>query len=144
MCIYYWTIYRPTLLPPWAVFLIGCVMDVLSGLPIGMNAIVFVLAQRIVFKQRRFLMGQSFIMIWVGFAMVVFASVIVQWIIFALIHWRWFVPDTFLISSLFGIALFPLICITLHLTHKILPTPNSIILIFLCPKLIARLAAFVI
>src|SRR5882757_800049 len=41
--IYYWTIYRPNLLPPAAVFLCGLVLDLLSGAPLGVAALVFLL-----------------------------------------------------------------------------------------------------
>jgi rod shape-determining protein MreD len=34
MAIYYWSIYRPTLLPPWLVFTMGILFDFLGGLPV--------------------------------------------------------------------------------------------------------------
>ncbi len=127
MGIYYWAIYRPTLLPIWVVFLVGCVMDLLSGLPIGMNALVFVAAQWVISGQRRFLTGQSFMMIWIGFGLLSFVSAFIQWGIFGLTQLHWFSIDVFLASNLFGIALFPAVCIILHFTHKLLPTPHSVI-----------------
>ena len=125
MAIYYWAVYRPRLLPPLVVFLAGCTMDLLSGLPVGMNALVFVAVQWVISGQRRFLMGQSFMMIWIGFAVVSIASVIVQWGLFGVLNLRWLPPDAFLVSGLFGIALFPLICIILHLIHKVLPVSQA-------------------
>lgn len=97
MGIYYWAIYRPTLMPVWAVFIAGLAMDLLSSLPIGMNALVFVAAGWSISGQRLFLTGQSFVMIWVGFGALSFLAAFVQWAIFGLtqLHWvsiKSFVP----------------------------------------------------
>ena len=37
MAIYHWAIFRPRLLPAYAVFLIGLFQDILTGTPIGVN-----------------------------------------------------------------------------------------------------------
>ena len=122
--IYYWAIYRPTLIPPWLAFIAGCLMDILSGLPIGMNALVFVATHWTVADQRRFLMGQSFVMIWIGFSLLVMIVGVVQWILFGLVNLHWLPPGSMLMSSVLGVVIFPLISIILHLTHKILPAPH--------------------
>src|SRR5262245_20541391 len=61
MGLYYWSIYRPTLIPPWLTFVCGILADLIGGLPIGLSAVIFVLVRWIVSDQRRFLMGQSFV-----------------------------------------------------------------------------------
>ena len=43
MSIYHWTVYRPELLPLYAVFFIGLVQDSLSGTPLGVHVLVFML-----------------------------------------------------------------------------------------------------
>ena len=68
MAIYYWSIYRPALIPAWLVFTAGIMIDLLSGIStVGINALIFVLVHWVVTDQRRFLLGQSFLMIWIGF-----------------------------------------------------------------------------
>lgn len=127
MAIYYWSIYRPTLVPSWFVFIAGSLIDLLSGLPLGLNALIFVLTQWIVADQRRFLMGQSFLMIWVGFAVVSAIAGGVQWTVFGLINgasWPSLLPAAFSVFS--GIVIFPVISLLLHLSHKILPAPRPL------------------
>src|SRR5260370_19926320 len=51
--LYYWTIYRPDLLPPVAAFLCGVVLDLLSRAPLGVAALVFLFTRAVVFLQRR-------------------------------------------------------------------------------------------
>ena len=39
--IYHWAIYRPNLLPVFAVFILGLLQDILVGTPIGLYTLVF-------------------------------------------------------------------------------------------------------
>lgn len=123
MGLYYWAIYRPTLIPPWMAFSTGILADLVGGLPLGLNAVVFVLVDWLVTDQRRFLMGQSFIMVWVGYFFVSVFALHLQWLIFGLVNLSWLPVRPLWFSLLLGMALFPLVCVTLHWTHKILPSP---------------------
>lgn len=122
MAVYYWSIYRPLLLPPWMAFAAGIVADLLGGLPVGMSAVIFVLVQWIVSDQRRFLMGQSFVMIWCGFLFISLGAGFLQWSVYGLTQGLWTPLRPVLFSVLLGLAVFPLVCVTLHWTYKILPS----------------------
>lgn len=125
MALYYWSIFRPTMIPGWLAFAIGIVLDLLSGLPVGINASIFVVLQWVVSDQRRFLMGQPFIMIWSGFGLVAAISSFLQWFLFGLstLHWPSIVPVG--ISFVLGFVLFPVVCLLFHFTHKILPVKSG-------------------
>ncbi|HBR68632.1 MAG TPA: rod shape-determining protein MreD [Rhodospirillaceae bacterium] len=125
MAVFYWSIFRPTIVPGWLVFLAGIVLDILSGLPMGMNALVFVAVTWIVGDQRRFLMGQPFTMVWSGFCMVSVASGLVQWFLYGLIHLQWTPLYPVIASAVLGIMLFPFVNSLLHLTHKFLPVRSA-------------------
>src|SRR6185437_12052003 len=43
MAAYHWTIYRPDLLPPVALFAIGLAEDLLVGAPVGVSALLLLL-----------------------------------------------------------------------------------------------------
>ena len=66
--IYHWAIYRPNLLPVFAVFILGLLQDILVGTPIGLYTLVFLTVYGIVTSQRRFFTGKSFLFYWLGFA----------------------------------------------------------------------------
>jgi rod shape-determining protein MreD len=121
--LYYWSIYRPTLIPPWMAFTAGILADLLGGLPLGLNACVFVIVQWTISDQRRFLMGQSFVMIWFGFLLLCLFSSFAEWCIFGLMNMAWPSLKSLAFSILLGMALFPFISVILHWTHKILPAP---------------------
>lgn len=123
MAVYYWAVYRPTLMPVWLVFLCGCVMDFIGGFPLGLNALTFVIMRWVGVSQRRFLMSQNFFMIWVGFALFSTVANFGQWVLYSLVTFSWVPLKAVFFTTLLGIALFPLICIVLHTTHKLLPAP---------------------
>ena len=70
MAVYHWAAFRPRLLPAYAVFLIGLFQDILTGAPIGVNAFVFLAVYGAVLSQKRFLIGKSFFILWLGFALI--------------------------------------------------------------------------
>ena len=70
MAVYHWAIFRPRLLPAYAVFLAGLLQDILSGAPLGVNALVFLVAYGVVLSQKKFFTGKSFLILWLGFALV--------------------------------------------------------------------------
>lgn len=124
MAVYYWSIYRPSMMPPWLVFASGLLLDLLSGVPLGLNAVLFMLCRMAVTDQRRFLFGQGFVVIWLGFAFLNAASVLLQWLAFSAVYRQWFPLTEAGSLIILGVALFPLVCVLLHLTHRAL-RPSS-------------------
>ncbi len=121
MAIYYWSIFRPSIVPSWFVFIVGIAFDFLGGSPLGMNASIFVAVQWIISDQRRFLMGQPFVMVWCGFCVVAVLATFVQWFFFGLIHFQWTFSESIWISLVLGVSLFPFVSVLLYLTHRMLP-----------------------
>ncbi|MBT4710871.1 MAG: rod shape-determining protein MreD, partial [Alphaproteobacteria bacterium] len=70
MAVYYWSIYRPDLLPPAAVFVLGVLQDILTGGPVGLLALVLLLVQALAVSQRRILLGQAFSVEWAGLLLI--------------------------------------------------------------------------
>lgn len=124
LIIYYWSIYRPTLLPAFLVFLAGLFLDIMGGGPLGVNALIFFAVHRIVTDQRSFLLGQSFLMIWLGFGIVNSGVVLLRWLVFGVFQLNWNpVAENFPSISI-GLISFPFIAALLHLSHRILPSPK--------------------
>ena len=86
MAVYYWTIFRPGLLPAPAVFLVGLLQDILSGMPIGINTVVLLGVYGVVLSQRRFFAGKSFVILWLGFALVAGGAELASWLLISLYH----------------------------------------------------------
>ncbi len=121
MLVYYWAVYRPTLISPLFVFILGLIIDIVSGLPIGLNAAALLLLQWLVQRQRLFLVGQSFIGLWIGFMVAVFGVIIFKWSIVSLLTLSVLPFSSALLSALTSIFVFPLVTFLLLGVHKILP-----------------------
>jgi rod shape-determining protein MreD len=110
MAIYYWALHRPDLFRPGMAFAVGLLNDVVNFLPLGLSALLFVVAHQMVFRKRRFFVGHSFFMMWSGFILTVSGIMLLQWFLLCLIRWQIipFVPV--LMQALLAAALFPLPC----------------------------------
>lgn len=84
VAIYYWAIYRPDLLRPWAGFVLGAIADMIGGTPLGVSSLIFLAVQGVAGSQRRIL-GRSFLMAWWGFALTAAGSTIVEWLLTSLV-----------------------------------------------------------
>lgn len=67
----YWTLTRPRSLGAPSIFFLGLVMDIVSFVPLGVHAFLFVMMQILLKRQRRFLMGQGFWMLWTAYALLI-------------------------------------------------------------------------
>lgn len=120
MGLYYWSIFRPGMFPPWLVFIAGILADLIGAVPLGLNACVFLLVHWTISDQRRFLMGQSFVVIWIGFLIVCSAALLFQWLVFGLVNQAWPMPGQLVFSILLGGALFPLLYVLLNWTYRVM------------------------
>lgn len=121
MAIFYWSVFRPTMVPPVAVFMVGLLIDFFSGLPAGLTAGILVTVQWVVRSQRRYLMGQSYLVLWTGFAIVCFSSAFVQWGLFGLTRLLWPPVEPVLAGAALSVFLFPPVVTLLQIVHRILP-----------------------
>ncbi|MFQ5773464.1 MAG: rod shape-determining protein MreD [Kiloniellaceae bacterium] len=85
IAVYYWTIYRPDLMPSWAVFPIGMAQDLLGGGPLGINVVVLLVLCAAIGAQRRFLATGSFALVWAIFLPVAAGAFLLAWLFHSLI-----------------------------------------------------------
>ena len=109
MSVYYWALYRPDLMPAVAVFLIGLMLDALSGTPLGINALVFLIVHRLVVTQRRFFYGKPFVIVWLGFGLVTAGAFAAAWLLTSLWHATILDLDILIFRTILTLCLFPLV-----------------------------------
>lgn len=123
--LYYWAIYRPLMLPPWLVFVCGALIDFIGNYPPGLNMLVLVLVRWIITDQRRFLMAQTFSMLWVSYGVVALSHVLLQWSLLSLFTLS-FAPITqAALATFLSIILFPPVYILLLGTHRFVPKGHT-------------------
>ena len=107
--VYHWAVYRPHLLPAWAVFILGLLQDFLSGAPIGINVLVFLTVQWLVLSQRQFLVGKSFLIYWFGFALVALVAAGEMWLLASIQYLTLLSPSGIFAQYLVTAGIFPVI-----------------------------------
>ena len=123
MAVYYWSIFRPDLMPVAAVFAVGLFQDILSGIPLGVHALVFVLVRTAVMSKRRFFLGHSFVTIWWGFALLGAGALALTWEIVSLLNGTLFNPSAVAFQYLLTLALFPCFAWIFTQVQKVLVRP---------------------
>lgn len=109
MAVYQWTVYRPKLMPPLAVFFIGLMYDILSGAPIGVNAVVFLAVYGVVLYQQRFFVGKSFLVVWFGFGVVALVASVLSWLLVSILSASIVEPRAAIFQYLLNFGFFPLL-----------------------------------
>ena len=105
--VYYWSIYRPDLLPMAAVFGVGLFQDALAGTPLGLTALVLILVQYVVIAQRRFFHSKTFLVEWWGFLLVAPGAALVSWLLASLYFGVFVAVRPLGFQLLLSIALYP-------------------------------------
>ncbi len=85
IAVFYWSLYRPELLPPVAVFAIGLLVDSLSGTPLGVNALLLLAVCAFVRSQRLLLEPRGFVLHWFALAIVVVLFESLRWALMSLL-----------------------------------------------------------
>lgn len=116
--VFYWTIHRPDLLRPSALFAIGLLQDLLTGGPVGVNSLILVALHWILLTQRRLFLAGTFIFMWFGFALTVASAVAAQWLFYAIANVAVLPFQAPAFQALLTLALFPPIAWAFMQVHR--------------------------
>ncbi len=122
MGVFYWSIYRPSLLPSAVVFVIGLVQDALVGVPFGVNALVLVLVQGVVTSQRRFFHGKSFVVVWWAFLLVAWCAGTLSWVLMMVLNQALMDPTAGVFQAALTVALYPFFALALAWLQRTAPS----------------------
>ncbi len=107
MAVYYWSVFRPDLMPSFAVFGAGLFQDILSGTPLGVFALVFMLVRVAVVSKQKFFTGNSFVVMWWVFMLVAAGSLVLVWGLASLLNMTLISPLGVAFQVFLTFALFP-------------------------------------
>lgn len=109
MTVFYWAIYRPDLFPGIAAFCLGLWQDILVGAPVGMNALLLLLANWAIGSQRTFFQGKSFAVIWWCFSLVALATALAAWVMVAALNTTMINPMPGIFQAMLTVGVFPFV-----------------------------------
>jgi rod shape-determining protein MreD len=108
MAAYHWTIYRPDLLPPVALFGVGLTEDLLAGSPVGVNALLLLLTRVAVLSYRRYFINRNFPFVWTGFTLLAVVAMLGLWGIHCVLDLSLLDFRDAVIRGALTVAMFPL------------------------------------
>lgn len=124
MAVFYWTVHRPDLMRPWSVFVIGLLDDVLSGAPLGVNALVLLFVHWTIMAQHKAFRGQPFAIVWLGFALIAGGAAIVEVVLALVAGYGLLDPVTVVVQYFLTLALYPPIAFLMGRAQRaFLPAP---------------------
>ena len=118
MAVFYWTVYRPDLMPASAVFAIGIIQDFAAGAPLGITSLILLGTHGVVLGQRRLFVGKPFAMAWSGFMLTAAAATAVSWGFASLIAGEPLGLGAPLLQFVVTLATFPILCWFFVRTHR--------------------------
>ena len=121
MSVYYWSLHRADLLPAIAVFAIGLLQDILSGTPLGLNAVVLIGVYGVGITQRRFFYGKSFLVVWWGFMSIAAVAMALSWLLMAVFSEGLLSPRPALFEYLMTVTFYPPVAWLFGQIHRVLP-----------------------
>jgi rod shape-determining protein MreD len=116
--VFFWTIFRPSTMPPPAVFCIGLAHDLLTLAPLGTGVLVLLLAHGITVRFRGLLVRQSFWLVWLAYGGVAVGGAAMVSALTGLLNWQ--LPPTTPAMHQLGISvgLYPMLAWVLTRAHR--------------------------
>ena len=106
--VFFWSVYGPDYMPPFSVFLIGLLQDLLTGGPLGLWPAVYLVTQFIVMSQRGYFLGREQKVVWIGFALASAGAGTILWLVMSLMSGA-LLPVRFLLLQMAAtIMIYPL------------------------------------
>ncbi len=123
--VFFWTIFRPSAMPPPAVFGIGLAQDLLTLAPLGSGVLVLLVTHGITVRFRGFLVRQIFWTVWLVYAAVAVGAAAMAWALTGLLSWQ--LPPTTPAMHQVGISvgLYPALAWMLTRAHRAMQSAEA-------------------
>lgn len=109
MAVYHWTVYRPDLLSPSGLFVLGVALDLLGGTPyLGVSALTFLATRSLVMLGRRRAVNRPFAIVWAGFLVIAAFAIGLQWAITSAASMSALSPRPFIFQAVVTVAAYPI------------------------------------
>lgn len=87
-CVFFWSVYRPSMMTPPSIFALGLLTDLLSLSPIGVSVLTLLTAHGVALRFRRALFDQGFLVVWLAFLAVAAGAAALNWLLSCLLTFR--------------------------------------------------------
>jgi len=105
--IFYWGIAQARDMPYWFVFILGVVMDSITGLPLGISSLTYVFFLMLIHTQRKYIHKEGFVIKWGFFAVLLAVADIANWLLLAFFYSHAQVVAPALVQWLLTVCCYP-------------------------------------
>ncbi|RVT96875.1 hypothetical protein EOD42_10750 [Rhodovarius crocodyli] len=116
--VFFWTIFRPTAMPPLAVFLLGLLLDLLVSPNFGAITLCLIITYAVVFRMRSALQKQNFYIIAVLYSLVALGCFALSWLANSIGYFRLLTPRFIMYETLVSTGLYPILALGFTAMHK--------------------------
>ncbi|MBW4090460.1 MAG: rod shape-determining protein MreD [Proteobacteria bacterium] len=124
VAVFFWSVFRPSGMPPLAVFLIGLLLDLLGWLPIGTGPLCLLAVHAFCRRWGRGLGRLGFLAIWLAFAGFAIGAAAAILGLVALLDLRLMPVGPAVFQAALTVALYPVLAIPLAHAHRDLAAPE--------------------
>lgn len=121
--VWFWSLYRPLQMPPFVVFAIGLLLDLLGYLPLGVGVLTLLAAHGVAVRLRRALINRSFMVVWLVFVVIAAGGAALMWALTCVLYLRLLAPAPAVFQAVLTIALYPAIAILFVRAHRTVADP---------------------
>ncbi|HEY2032217.1 MAG TPA: hypothetical protein VGH02_00885 [Rhizomicrobium sp.] len=123
MPIYFWCLVRPDLMPPFAVFIIGVLQDLLGGGSPGVWTLSFVAAYAVVDRERDSFAGLAGVGAILGFAVALLIAGVTAYATIAVLYWHLPPVASILVEIAISVVFYIPVALILGVIHRRLIGP---------------------
>ncbi len=124
-CVFFWSLCRPSSMPPPAVFLLGLFCDLLSLSPPGVSVLLLLLAHGLALRWRRVLAGRGFLTAWLAFIVVAAGAAALEWLGMSLLRLQVLPGNAALFQFALAAGLYPTLAALFTQAHRSLANPDG-------------------
>jgi rod shape-determining protein MreD len=108
MPVFYWGVHHARSIPYWVMFVVGLLLDTVTGLPLGISSFTYILFLWLLTAQRRFFHKEGFLIKWMYMAALLFVLAVVNWLLLSWFHTEAMPITPALMQWVLTVACYPL------------------------------------
>jgi len=108
MATFYFGVFCPDLLPKFMVFFIGIFQDILYGTPIGITSFLLLIYWGIIVSQRKFLVKEQFMVVWLLFILSLFLYMILSLVAHSVYYMGFMFSDAIIMQFVISALIYPI------------------------------------
>jgi len=107
--VFYWGMTRAREMPYWFVFLLGLLVDAVTGQPLGLSSLLYLFFLILLRTQRKYIHKEGFVLQWGYFAGLLGVICLLNWIVLSLFYTQFAALVPAIIQWLLTIGCYPLL-----------------------------------